>query len=102
MSEQQIEQGRRKSVIPTFQSLEEEAEWWDTHDTGATEYEGEFQPVKVRVTHGLSENVQVRFDAKVNRELERYAKERGVKKSTLIRMWVLERLHEEEQHSPTR
>lgn len=36
--------------IPAFSSYEEEAEWWDTHDTGASEFEGVFTPVEVRST----------------------------------------------------
>lgn len=36
--------------IPAFSSYQEEAEWWDTHDTGAPEYERAFTPVRVRST----------------------------------------------------
>jgi CopG antitoxin of type II toxin-antitoxin system len=32
-------------AIPAFNNIEEEAEFWDTHDT--TEFEDEFKPVKV-------------------------------------------------------
>jgi hypothetical protein len=57
--------------------------------TGFTE---ETEPVKVRATRGLSANVQVRFDPETDHELEARARERGMKKATLIRTWVLERL----------
>ena len=43
----------RKSRIPEFSSIEEEAEFWDTHDT--TEFEDEFKPVQVRFAKNLSE-----------------------------------------------
>jgi len=79
--------------IPAFTSYEEEAAFWDSHDF--TDFKDETRPVKVRATRGLSDPVQVRFDTETNRELEAQARTRGVKKSTLIRMWVLERLQEE-------
>lgn len=84
--------------IPAFHSYEEEANFWDTHDF--TEFKNEAVPVKVRSTRGLSENVQVRFDTETDRELEILAQERGMKKATLIRTWVLERLrHDRNRHA---
>lgn len=79
--------------IPAFHSYEEEAEFWDTHDF--TDLSMETQPVKVIATRGLSANVQVRFEPDTDHELEAIARERGMKKATLIRTWVLERLREE-------
>jgi len=79
--------------IPAFNSYEEEANFWDTHST--TDFRGETEAVKVRATRGLSANVQVRFDPETDHELEAIARERGVKKATLIRIWVLERLRQD-------
>lgn len=76
--------------IPAFHSYEEEARFWDTHSI--TDFTKETTAVKVRTTRGLSANVQVRFDPETDLELEAIARERGVKKATLIRIWVLERL----------
>ncbi len=42
---------KRPSRIPTFQTYQEEAEFWDTHDT--TDFEDEFRPVTVRVAEDL-------------------------------------------------
>jgi hypothetical protein len=78
--------------IPAFGSYEEEAEFWDTHDF--TEFEQETRPIVVRSTRGLSANVQVRFDPDTDHELEAIARERGMKKATLIRTWVLEHLRQ--------
>src|SRR5262249_14138653 len=91
--------GLPKSRIPAFASREEEAAFWDTHD--ATDYLDELTPVTMRAAHplqvrNLSANVQVRFDAETDQKLEDQARARGVKKATLIRMWVLERLRDEE------
>jgi hypothetical protein len=80
--------------IPAFNSYEEEANFWDTHSI--TDFKGETEAVKVRATRGLSANVQVRFDPETDHELEAIARERGVKKATLIRIWVLERLRQDQ------
>jgi len=92
MSQHDQEQPIKKSRIPEFKSYQEEAEFWDTHDF--TEFEDETHPVEVHFAKNLSENVQVRFDPETNQQLEKLAREAGVKKSTLIRMWVMERLQD--------
>jgi hypothetical protein len=79
--------------IPAFNSYEEEANFWDTHSI--TDLKEETETVKVRATRGLSANVQVRFDPETDHELEALARERGMKKATLIRTWVLERLRQD-------
>ena len=80
-------------TIPAFNSYEEEANFWDTHST--TDFADEAKPVKVGATRGFTANVQVRFDPETDHELEAIARERGMKKSTLIRTWVLERLRQD-------
>lgn len=40
--------------IPSFNSIKEEAEWWDTHDSG--EYDEEFVPVELTVGPELRRN----------------------------------------------
>ena len=84
---------RPKSRIPEFASREEEAEWWDTHDI--TDYLDELKPVKVRFAKNLSEGITVRFDPATMRQLRSEAKEKGIGPTTLVRMWVLERLRGE-------
>ncbi len=54
------------SRIPDFSSLEEEAVFWDTHDT--TDFEEEFHPITINFDKTLSEyhlsnKLEVRFDA---------------------------------------
>lgn len=86
------EQGRRR--IPEFASLAEEAEFWDKHDT--TDYEAEFKPVKVRFARNLSQGITVRLDPETLAELRGLAREKGIGPTTLARIWILERLREEE------
>ena len=78
------------SRIPDFASREEEAEFWDTHDF--TEFLDETRPVKLRVGKQLSEGLTVRLDRQDRDELERRASEQGIGPSTLVRMWIKERL----------
>ncbi|MFL5759634.1 MAG: CopG family antitoxin [Thermomicrobiales bacterium] len=89
MSEQQhpLSPGRR---IPDFASREEEAAWWDTHSI--TDYLDELEPVQARFAKSLSNPIAVRFTAQDRAELARRAQELGIGPSTLIRMWVRERL----------
>jgi hypothetical protein len=76
--------------IPDFATREEEAEWWDTHTI--TDYLNELEPVQVRFSKNLSSPLAVRLDPQDRIELTRRAKELGVGPSTLVRMWVRERL----------
>ena len=80
----------KKSRIPEFRSIEEEADFWDTHDT--TDFENEFKPVKVRFAKNLSEGITIRLDPETLAQVRAQAREKGIGPTTLIRMWILERL----------
>jgi hypothetical protein len=85
----------RVSRIPEFASVQEEAEWWDTHDI--TDYLDELKPVEVRFAKNLSgqvlsRGITIRFDDESLAELRRRAQEKGIGPTTLARMWILERL----------
>lgn len=81
---------RKKSRIPNFKSYEEEANWWDTHDT--TEFEDEFKPVKLEVVKPLIHILGVRLDAKTIDHLSELGNEMRIGPSTLVRMWIMEKL----------
>src|SRR5690242_8956365 len=86
------------SRIPQFASYEEEAAFWDTHDV--SDYWDELRPVQVRFARNLSEGITVRLEPETLAELRSYAKEQGIGPTTLMRMWVLERLKEtKKQHN---
>ncbi|MBI3744853.1 MAG: hypothetical protein HY261_11300 [Chloroflexi bacterium] len=72
-----------KKPIPHFKSYEEEAEFWDTHDL--TDY-FTFRPVR------LEKGVTVRLDSPTLNAVNRQARDKGIGPSTLIRMWVKERV----------
>jgi predicted DNA binding CopG/RHH family protein len=82
----------KREPIPAFASREEEAEFWDTHDLA--DYWDEFKPVQVRFAKNLSRGITVRFDDESLTKLREEAHAKGVGPTTLVRMWVLERLHQ--------
>jgi predicted DNA binding CopG/RHH family protein len=82
--------------IPEFATIEDEARFWDTHST--SDYEHEFRPVRTRFAKRLSTGVTVRLDAETLQQLRTMAQEKGIGPTTLIRMWVLERLRDTVAH----
>ena len=83
---------KKISKIPKFKSIQEEAEFWDTHDF--TEFMDELTPVKMRVTLGQpkEETLTVRLQTKLKARLASIATEMGVNTSTLARMWIVEKI----------
>lgn len=85
-----------ESRIPDFNNGEEEAEFFDTHDF--TEFWDEGTPVKPRRIY--SQSMQVRLDPRIDAELQEFVNEQSVKKSTLARMWLEQRIRQEhERHA---
>jgi CopG antitoxin of type II toxin-antitoxin system len=78
--------------IPRFSSLEEMAEFWDTHDS--SEYEHEFEPVEFEIAKPLKSTwmLSIRLDKETFDALREIAKPKGLGASTLARMWILEEL----------
>lgn len=89
-----VARGDRTSRIPTFDSIEEEAAFWDTHDTG--DFEDEFEPVDVEIATDAGHILSVRVDRPAFRRLSAIAKRRGVNIITLAQTWVLESIEREE------
>jgi len=84
-----------KNKIPKFKNIQEEAEFWDTHDF--TDYTDGFKPVEVRFAKNLSEGITVRLDSWSLSRLRSLADHRGLGPTTLARMWILEQLRKAER-----
>jgi hypothetical protein len=85
----------KKSRIPSFKTIEEEAEFWDTHST--EEFEDEWEPMDediefVMVRAQPKKPMTIRLEPDVVTLLTREAKSVGVGASTLARMAVLKYL----------
>lgn len=79
--------------IPKFSTKEDEAEFWDTHDT--TDFENEFRPVDVKVAKSLSKGITIRLDPDTLERVRELASDKGIGPTTLIRMWVIEKIKDE-------
>ena len=79
--------------VPRFRNREEEAQFWETHST--TEFEDEFEEVKVKVARPLKHILAVRLDARTIDRLAEVGRAKGLGPSTLARMWLLERLEQQ-------
>jgi hypothetical protein len=80
----------KKSRIPDFQSIEEEAEFWDTHSV--LDYLDEFGPPQFVSKKKHTQGITVRFEPETLAALRAYAQEQGIGPTTLMRMWIVERL----------
>ncbi|MSQ06454.1 MAG: hypothetical protein EXR46_04540 [Dehalococcoidia bacterium] len=89
-----MKEASKPSRIPEFASIQEEAQFWDTHSTA--DYEDEFKPVQVRFAKNLSQGITIRLDTVTLDKVRALAKSKGMGPATLIRMWVLERLQQDE------
>ena len=79
-----------QNAIPENPTRAELAQFWDTHDV--TDYLDELQPVKVAPMKSFDQGMTVRFDRPTLTQLREQANKIGVGPTTLIRMWVKERL----------
>lgn len=83
--------------IKPFKTLNEEAEFWDTHDVSKI-----FENPKVSMSDLLElepkKNVvmTVRVQRVVKDKIEKIARIKGVNSTTLSRMWLIERLIKED------
>ena len=89
---------KTKSRIPDFASIEEEADFWDTHDL--TEFEDEFEPVEFEIAKPLKVTwmLSIRLEKETFDALKAIAKPKGLGASTLARMWILEELERVRKH----
>jgi len=82
----------KKSKIPEFKSLEEEAEFWDTHDF--IDFEDETEDVEIiwEVDKPRKETLVLRVQKDIKDKLKKVARQKGLNTSTLARMWLMEKL----------
>ena len=88
--------------IPSFANIEEEAEFWDTHDF--TDFLGNAEPIRLPRNQQRVYQLVVALGMNEHRELDDKAKELGISPGTLAHRWISERLRQERpdqvQHPP--
>jgi predicted DNA binding CopG/RHH family protein len=87
---------QRESRIPHFATVEEEAEFWDTHsfEDFADEIEPATDAKFVRARHTRA--ITVRLEEETYKALSKEAQAKGVGTSTLTRMLLLEHLQKKD------
>ncbi|MCE2402690.1 hypothetical protein J4G08_17635 [Candidatus Poribacteria bacterium] len=73
--------------IPQTDSIQELADFWDTHDL--TDFEDELEEVTELV---FDNSVSVQLEPEEFEIIETLAKSRGISPENLIREWVVERI----------
>jgi predicted DNA binding CopG/RHH family protein len=85
------------ATIPEFTTDEELAEWVETHDLSdyMDDLEEATERFKVVRTYFPISNLDIRLPTPYARAIESYASRKGLSYQTLIRTWLLEKLHQE-------
>lgn len=76
-----------RTKIPQTDSIQELADFWDTHDL--TDFEDELEEVSESVFDSI---VSVQLAPEEFEVIETLAKSRGISPANLIREWVVERI----------
>jgi predicted DNA binding CopG/RHH family protein len=94
-----MERPMKKSKLPQTDSIQELAEFWDTHDL--TDFEDELEevaePIFVRGTA-----IKVPLESGEVEAVEQMAQVKGVSREELIRAWVLQKLTRRNKSRPTK
>jgi hypothetical protein len=82
-----------KDPLPeTFDTLEEMAEFWDTHDL--TDYEEYLTPVEVTISAHPKHHYVVTLSDTLETLLRQVQQAEGVSLNTLVNLWVQEKLQQ--------
>jgi CopG antitoxin of type II toxin-antitoxin system len=84
-----LEKTMKKSKLPKIDSIQELAEFWDTHDS--TDFDDELaevaEPVFVRRTP-----IEINLGPREAKAVQQMAEAKGVSREELIRVWVLQQI----------
>ena len=83
----------RDPIPKQFATVEEMAEFWDTHDTA--DYEDSFgEPVELELNlaHPRQRAKYIALEGDLAERLAQHAQQRGLSAETLINLWVQEKL----------
>lgn len=79
----------KKSKLPTTDSIQKLAEFWDTHDL--TDFEDELEEV-VEPVFVRRATINVPLESRTVKVIERMAKAKGISPEALVRAWVLQKV----------
>ena len=85
--------GKNKTDLPeTFDSIEEMADFWDTHDL--TDYAEFLTPVEATVANHPTHDYVISLSDSLNTLLHQTVQQEGVSLNTLVNLWVQEKLQQ--------
>ena len=84
-----------RGKIPSFANIEEEAEFWDTHDS--TDYLDDVEPIRLTRQQRRLYTLPVTLSDEEFRGLEAHATTQELSPSELAHRWLSERLRQEKR-----
>jgi len=82
----------RRQRLPNTDSVEELAAFWDQHDL--TDFGDEIQEVSEPVfVRAKGPSLSIQLQPAEAQHLKKIARSKGVQETTVLREWILERLH---------
>jgi len=85
----------RPKPIKPFKTLEEEAEFWDTHDLSPLFAGKKIDLMDLPLIEKEKDaSITVRIQRATKNILKKVARQKGLNPSTLARMWIMEKLNE--------
>jgi hypothetical protein len=94
-----MEKAMKKSKLPKTDSIQELAEFWDSHDL--TDFEDELEEVpKPIFVRGAA--IKVPLESREVKAIEQMARAKGVSREELVRAWVLQKLIRREKRRTTK
>jgi len=82
----------KKQKLPHFDSIDELAQFWDTHDLADFEDELEEVTEPLFIENGQQSVVKFYLQSQESAILDQLAQSRGIRQEILVREWVLEKL----------
>ncbi len=81
--------------IPLFNTMQEEADFWDTHSIN--DYLPELKETRVvyRPKIKKESNVVLRMEPELKKRLSALSRKKGITLSALVRIWLIEKLQDE-------
>ncbi len=93
---------KKAKTVPKFKSIEEEANFWDTHSTEDysefwkpapdVKFSKNLKSVYLNGARSFRKVVPIRFDDETKKAIEKVARVKGIGTSTTARMLIRERL----------
>ncbi len=79
-------------TIPNFKNIKDEADFWDSHDIG--DFMGDFKIVNgsYEPSGETKTTMTIRLDDGLKKRVEEIAKGYDISTSSLVRMWMVDRL----------